>query len=221
VNSARLAGRHRLVRAGVALAVAALAATVLSACQSKVGTAAYVGSTRITESTVGSYVDRDAAVTTDSSSGQVDNPKAEVLTTLVRTAIVDQIFKTLPGNHPTASELDAARTSVLSQLGISSVTALENQAKPAGFTTAYATAFIDEQAKIIALTADLKDPGDGTAVAKAIAKQHLKISVSPRYGVWDPSQLTVGSSPSLPSFLTTASSTRPTQRWRHCCGPSR
>jgi hypothetical protein len=207
VNSARLAGRNRLVRAGVALAVAALAATVLSACQSKVGTAAYVGSTRITESTVSSYVDRNATVTTDASTGQVDNPKAEVLTTLVRTAIVDRIFKTLPGNHPTEAELDAARTSAMSQLGISSIAALENQAKPAGFTAAYATAFLDEQAKILALTADLKDPGDGTVLAKAIAQQHLKISVSPRYGAWDPSQLAVGSSPSLPSFLTTASST--------------
>ncbi len=89
------------------LCIALLAVATLSACQTKAGAAAFVGKTRISETTVNRYLTRDATITTDPSTGAADNPKSDVLTTLIRTALIDQVFRTLPGNHPTAGELDA------------------------------------------------------------------------------------------------------------------
>jgi hypothetical protein len=206
VKSAR---QSRLARLGVGLTVAVLAVGSLTACQTKVGAAAFVGSQRISESAVGKYVSRNAKTTTDPSSGTVENPKSEVLTTLIRSAIIDDVFKTLPGNHPTPAELDKGRAAAMTQIGITSISQLEAAAESAGFSAAYASLYIDEQAKIAALGIVLKDPGDGSILSPAIAKVHAKVSVSPRYGDWDSSQLTVGTGPSLPSFLKLAASSAP------------
>ena len=63
--------------------------------------------------------------------------------------------------------------------------------------------YLDESAKIAILEGDLKDT-DGSKLISAVAALHVKVSVSPRYGDWQPSSLSVSSGPSVPSFLTLA-----------------
>ena len=183
------------------LCVALLAVATLTACQTRAGAAAFVGKTRISETTVNRYLARDAATSTDSSTGEVDNPKSDVLTTLIRTALLDELFPTIPGSHPTAGELDAGRTKAMSALGITSLGQLEQEAESGGYTKAYAAVFLDEQTKVTVLTTLLKDPGDGSVITPAVTKLHAKISVSPRYGTWQDSNLSVGAGPAVPSFL--------------------
>ncbi len=183
------------------LCVALLAVGLLSACENRAGAAAFVGKTRISETTVNRYLARDATITADPSTGAADNPKSDVLTTLIRTALIDQVLRTLPGNHPTAGELDAGRTQAMSTLGITSLAQLEQEAASGGYTKIYATAFLDEQTKVTVLTTLLKDPGDGSIIGPAVDKLHAKISVSPRYGTWQAANLQVGAGPAVPSFL--------------------
>ena len=193
-----------------ALCIAVLSLTLLSACQNHAGAAAFVGSTRISETTVNRYLSRDAVINTDPSSGVPDNPKSDVVTTLIRTALVDQVLHSLPGNHPTAGELDAGQKAALSTLGITSVDALATEAETAGYSKAYGQLYLDEQTKVTVLSTLLKDPGDGSVIAPAVAKLHDKISVSPRYGDWDESTLQVGTGPSTPSFLQVSGATATT-----------
>lgn len=184
------------------LVVATLAAGTLTACQSRVGAAAVVGSTRISESTVGNYVSLNATSSIDQSTGAVDNPKSEVLTSLIINALADRELQK-QGAAPSQATLDKARTAALQQIGVASLSALEAAAEPAGFTKAYASLYLDESAKINIIENDLKDT-DGSKLIAAFAALHVKVSVSPRYGDWQPSQLAVSSGPSVPSFLTLA-----------------
>jgi hypothetical protein len=193
--------------AGV-LVAAALTAAGLSACQPRVGAAAFVGSTRISESTVGKYVTRNATETTDQSTGQPENPKSEVLTSLIITALADKLFQAKDGGPPSAAALDKARAASLTQIGVTSLAALEAAAEPSGFTKAYASAYLDESAKISILQTELKDT-DGSILVKAINDLHQKVSVSPRYGDWQPNSLSVTAGPSTPSFLQLAAAGSP------------
>jgi hypothetical protein len=193
--------------AGV-LVVAALAVTGLSACQSRVGAAAFVGSTRISESTVGKYVNRNATESTDQSSGALESPKSEVLDTLIISDLIDRVIATKPAYQPSGAALDTARTAALAQIGAPSVPALESGLESQGFTKSFADFYLDEQAKIALLTADLKDT-DGSVLFKAVNDLHVKVSVSPRYGDWNEAQLSVSTGPSTPSFLQLAANDNP------------
>jgi hypothetical protein len=186
------------------LCVALLALTSLTACENHAGAAAYVGKTRISETTVNRYLARDATFNTDPTTNAPDNPKSDVLTTLIRTALLDQVLRTLPGNHPTPGELDAGQKQAMSVLGITSIDTLVDEAEKTGYTKAYATLYLAEQTKVTVLSTLLKDPGDGSVVGPAVAKLHAKVSVSPRYGDWDATNLAVGTGPSLPSYLSLA-----------------
>jgi hypothetical protein len=198
----------RSLKLAGALVVAALAVTGLSACQSRVGAAAYVGSTRISESTVGKYVNRNATETTDQSTGALESPKSEVLDTLIINELIDRVIASKPSFRPSGAALDAARTTALTQIGAPSVAALETGLESAGFTKSFADFYLDEQAKISLLTADLKDT-DGSVLFKAVNDLHVKVSVSPRYGDWNETQLSVSTGPSTPSFLTLATDDNP------------
>ena len=192
----------RSLKLAGALVAAALAVTGLSACQSRVGAAAYVGSTRISESTIGKYVTRSAADTVDQNSGQPVNPKSQVLNLVIYDDLFDRVFASR-GGQPSAAVLAAARTQALTQIGAPSLAALETGLESGGYSKAFATVYLDEQAKYALLTTALKDT-DGSILAKTVQDLHVKVSVSPRYGDWDEAHLSVSAGPSTPSFLTLA-----------------
>jgi hypothetical protein len=193
-----IAARSRKLAA--VLAVAAVTATLLTACQSRVGAAAYVGSTRISESTVGRYLSRSVTTTIDQTTGKPDNPKSDVVSSLIVTALLDRVFSTIPAGPPSAAQLDSARVIALQQSGAPSVAALEKAAVSAGYTERFADLYLDEQAKIAVLESELKD-ASGAVLINRIGDLHVKVSVSPRYGNWNLSSLAVSAGPSVPSFL--------------------
>jgi hypothetical protein len=192
-----------------ALGAAGLALGALTACQTHVGAAAYVGSTRVSESTVASYLTYSSApfTQTDSSTQQQSlvNPKNEVLTLLVRHQIFSAVFASLPGGQPSASAIATAKAAELTQVG-QSLAQVRTSVASHGFDPSYADLELSNDAELTVLLADLKDPGDGSVLIPKVTALHLSISVSPRYGAWIPSQLAVDDSPSVPSFLTLAPS---------------
>jgi hypothetical protein len=191
-----------------AASVLAVAATCLSACQSHVGAAAFVGHQRIAESDVNKYVTANAAAysASDPNTGAATtvNPKSQVLTLLVRNELFTDLFKTLPGGLPSAGALAKARTAAIAQLG----EPLEQFTL--GFTShGYRTSFVnlelDYEATITVLLDQLKDPGDGSVLIPKLEKLHLNVSISPRYGAWEPQQYGVSDGPTALPFLKLAS----------------
>ncbi len=181
-----------------------LAAAALTACQSHVGAAAFVGSDRISESTVATYVSRSAKITADSN-GTPESPMTDVINTLIRAKLLDEALRSI-GAYPDPAALATAVATTLTNTGVDSVEQLADTADGAGFTRAYAPIYVDEQAKLMILINTVKDPGDGSAVVAVINKLHKKITVNPRYGVWTDSSLSVSMGPTVPSYLTLSSS---------------
>lgn len=190
---------------GVAAAVAIVAGG-LTACKSNVGLAASVGSSRITESAVTSYLTQDAAAYTQTdpttNESSTINPKSDVLGLIIADKLFTAVFKTVPGGLPTTSEMDTARAGILSQIGMSADAFAQSEAKE-GYKASYTTYFVDVHAKFAILEDRLNDTaGDGSALLAAIDKTHLSVRVNPRYGTWQAQQLTVSTGPDVPSYFT-------------------
>jgi len=196
----------RIVRVVGVFAAAVLAVTGLSACQSKVGAAAFVGSTRISESTVGKYISSTAAPTVSDTTGALDSPRSDALGTLIQVALFNRLLKSEPAGAPTAAQLDAAGVTVLAGSSYSSLGALEDAVVVSGFTRAYGALLLDQAAKQSIVTTRLKDPGDGSVALPALVKLNVHVTTSPRYAAWDDSTLSVGAGPRVSSFLKVLSS---------------
>ncbi len=149
----------RIVRVVGVLAAAVLAVTGLSACQSKVGAAAFVGSTRISESTVSKYVASTAKPQVSDQTGALDSPRSDVLGALIEDALFTRLLKSEPEGAPTAAQLDAAGVAVLAGSSYSSLAALQDAVVVGGYTRAYGALLLDQAAKQSIVTTRLKDPG--------------------------------------------------------------
>lgn len=195
-----------------ALALGVLAVGSLTACQSHVGAAAFVGSQRISESTVGSYIGRDAKTTTqtDQSTGQTTtvNPKSQVLGFLIASDLFDHVLRATPGGEPSDSKIAAARQAVLTSNNVASIAQFETIVAKSGYAPKFADLYVDANAKFGLAEQALGDT-DGSKVLAAIKKLDVSVDVSPRYGTWDPTSLGVSAGPSLPSFLKLAGTSAP------------
>ena len=206
----------RVRRVMTVVALAAVAASGLSACQSKVGAAAFVGKTRITESDVASYVlvtGAPSATPTpgDTSSTAAANPKGTALSWLLQEAVyTDVLAATPPGpgtkkSVPTDAELAAVHDEALQiQFHASVAGEQADQQLAAGladsglepkFLTLFIRTFELEQIAIDRL--DAKSPAD---LGAAFAKLRIDVKANPRYGSWDPSTLKLAQA-TPPSFL--------------------
>lgn len=198
----------RLARLLAIASAAALAACCLSACESHVGTAAFIGSARISESTLNTYVTSSAKIYSepDPNTGATvtTNPKSQVLTSLIRERLFTKLFDTLPGGYPSAGALAAARTAAISQLG-ETVEQLTANVKSLGYSTAFVDLTVTSEAELTLLLTDLKDPGDGSVLVPRLNKLNMDVRVSPRFGAWDPSNFDVTNGPATLPFLKIAS----------------
>lgn len=219
MKSARLA-RGLAVLAGLALATGGL-----TACQTHVGAAAYVGSDKITESAVQDYVARDIPTPTDSAAASPtaapSNRKSVVLGYLIARKLFAELAASEPQGPLSTSELAAARLQVLDGGNEPDVADQEVQS---GYTRAFAGLAISAVAEFRALVVrvDPKTVASPTTQAEAdalsaaqkkvidsIGQLGVKIDVNPRYGTWDPAQLGLTNGPTLPSFLQLASTSSP------------
>jgi hypothetical protein len=188
--------------------LAALAIGGLSACQTHTGAAAFVGSSRISESEVNRYLSPTAvAYTQQDSNGQPVsvNPKSQVLELLVRQDLFQALFKTLPGGLPSAGALSAGRSTLLSGAGYTNISQLEQTITPHGYRASFAGLILDSNTEATILFSELKDPGDASALLSAVDKLHKPVSINPRYGSWTPTSLAINNGPAVPSFLTLGS----------------
>ena len=195
--------RLRLLRIGATVASAALAVAGLSACESKVGLAAVVGGHRISDADVQKYLTRQAVpfqVPSQSGTPVDIVPRSFVLQTLIE----DRLFTAaLVDTHglPSNADLAAAYQQVTQGQTAAQV---EQGFTKYGFTPAFAAVVVHRSEYQAILANRVGATSDYTPLVAEVAKLNIAVSVSPRYGSWDPQNLGVQTGPAagVPDFVT-------------------
>jgi hypothetical protein len=203
-----------------AAAALLIAAAGLSACTSKIGTAATVGSHRISDSEVGSYVTRKGVDTgiaaSASAAGQVVQPKVNVLDLLVKQQLFTQALAR-KGGVPSSGELASLHDTALETfLGLSATQLsgfdqyVDQQVGPNGYDAAYRNLLLNAIELETALAMRLNSTSLQDFAA-TVDKLHIPVSVSPRYGAWDAATLQMDTSADagVPSFVTLHEAPKP------------
>jgi hypothetical protein len=172
----------------------------LAGCQTKVGAAAVVGGDRITEKQVDNYI--------ESTTPNAASARSLVITYLVKGQLYQKFLADRhdnPSNSDLTSLHDTAISSLLSsQLGTGSAAdALIDQVLvKAGIKTSYRPILL-RATELEAATFTLLHVTSTTTAAEffgAVAKAKISVSISPRYGSWDPARQDVADA-KTPNFL--------------------
>jgi hypothetical protein len=196
-------------------AAAVLASGALTGCQTKVGLAASVNGTELTDSDLSSYVQPGAEPFRTSSGATIVQKTFALQTWLLAQNYVAAIEAN--GGRATAVEDGAARALELGSHQISEVEAQFTRS-PYRFTAKMGDLQLFELTRQIILTQRLL--GNGASPQEAIAalqssritstrlheviqKAAPKVTVSPRYGTWSTNNLSLRSQPrdGLPTFV--------------------
>jgi hypothetical protein len=199
------------VRTLSAVVVAVLAVAGLAGCRTNVGTAATVGGHRITESDVNGYitptgVSSSAAAQARSQRQAVPSPRSLVLQFLIQQQLFEQTLKhlgiaysegSLAGSHDKAAQL-LLQTSLG---GAALDAAIEKQLPSSGVQKSFRAVFlrVEELEYLLIQRRQLSQLSELVALVKA-AK--VSVSVSARYGTWQPNKLILDGTPAVPSYLT-------------------
>lgn len=187
----------------VAVAAAAvLAVAGLTGCDSKIGTAALVGGHRIHDSDVSSYLTPAAApFSVQSSSGAPTTivPRSYVLTALIREQLFERALQA-NGGVPSKGAVDSIEQQLTQG---ASPAQQQQQYTQYGFRASFAAVDLRDSALETILAQRVGATSDPTPLLDAIAKLHVPVSVSGRYGTWNAAQLGLKSDPSdgAPSFV--------------------
>lgn len=195
----------------------ALAATGLSACTSKIGQAATVGSHRISQSDVSSYVNPNGPTAAAVSSGGVPPaPKVVVVNLLVQTYLLRAVLSATKGGVPSATTLaskyhDSVANQYTQGSGLTGAAfdkAFGAQLVADGLRANFLSLLVthDELEFALIERLQLKSQAQFAAALKATK---LSVSINPRYGAWDPTKgsMSATSGAGLPSFVTIGSDT--------------
>ncbi len=187
------------IRSLAVLPILALGCLSIAGCDSKAGSAAVVNGSKISESQLVSYISTGAKpiAASDGSSAPARN---FVLQFLIR----NQLFALLladAGAPVTDAQLDASRSAAL---GGGSEADLNSQIAAVGLKPKFEAVVLRNRELLTLVQANKKLSGSEAALTSAVAKLKDKVSISPRYGSWDPSALAVVdlSKKQLPSMLT-------------------
>lgn len=209
----------RLRKLGAA-AVALLAVVALSSCDSKVGQAAVVQGQRLSDADLATYV-KPAAKSYSGGSGVTVYPKLFALERWISDHVFERAVESR-GGAPTSDEERLTRALVL---GTRSTGELTSALGKLGYTPRFTDLAVHEQQMIVLLvkrlapkipysqiTSALQNKQVGAALLTTVQKAKVQVSVSGRYGSWDPNQLSLTRSrgsglPSFVSFLPGAAST--------------
>lgn len=196
--TARAAVRRR---AAVAVLVGAvLAPTGLAACTPRPGSAAYVGDDRLTVNQVES--DTRAVLAAAASSGQTGLDPAEVNRRQVDRFVTDRLI-TVAAQRRGITVSDAEVDALIRQAAGTTDTATfadqlaASQLVPPGDLDAFARSVALNQKLVAAIAPGASATAQNTAIVSALGElsSQLGTGVSPRYGAWDPTQLTVALPP--------------------------
>ncbi|MEP6853360.1 MAG: hypothetical protein ABJA87_11990, partial [bacterium] len=181
--------------------VVALAALVslsgLTACDSKVGAAAYIDGERISEQQLNTYV-LPGAKPFQNQQGRTLYPKTYVLQQLIQGRVADRIIAD-HGGTMTAAEARAARAQVL---GSNTEDQIIEQVAASGFSAKAEGVLVDTATRLVVLQKRFPAVADASQLLAAVQKADVRVSVSPRYGKWDPSTLSVTNGPARGNFMT-------------------
>lgn len=199
--------RFRLLTAA---ALAALAVVGLTACDSKVGQAAVVGGHRISEHEVSDYVTRQgpSAAALSTTTGTF-NPRVQVLNELVNEAVFEQMIeslgRTIPSDSVLASKYGAR---VAQQFGPTAQ--LVQKVKSLGLQGSFAHLLIRTSELSLIVTQGITTQAQFDSL---LAKYEPTVTVSSRYGVWHPKQLTIKDTGNAgtPGFVKLLPTTAPAQ----------
>ena len=192
-----------------AAAVALLATAGLAGCRSNVGVAATVGGHRITESDVNDYITPrgvDPSVAANAKTqGQIVSPRSQVLQYLIQEQVFQQTLASL-GPVPSAGRLaamhdEAASTLLQTQLaGAALDKAVKTGLPTSGISSTFTATFlrVQELEYAIITSQRLQQLPELLALIK---KAHVHVSVSARYGTWDPAKLGLDGRVPVPSYL--------------------
>jgi hypothetical protein len=195
-----------------AVTAAVLAAAGLSACRSNVGAAAVVENTRISESDVQSYLTStgptQAALDRAKQAGQTLVPRSLAANTLIQQDVFEHALARTPGGVPSADALNALHDKAASTLlgttetGAVLDTDIASSLQAEGLQAKFLPLFIRQVELEYALIERVKAT-TAAELSKAIADQHVNVSVNPRYGAWDASTFQLSTTPNagLPDFL--------------------
>ncbi|MGH8962599.1 MAG: hypothetical protein ACRDWT_15665 [Jatrophihabitantaceae bacterium] len=186
------------------LAVAAIAVTGLSACNTKVGAAAYVGGHRISDSNVEQYLTPKAVpfqLSSQSGSSQTIVPRSYVLQTLILGRLFNRALADTKGGQPTESQLSAADKSLAQG---ATQAQQQQQYTKYGFKSSFAALDIRNTTLETILAQRTGATSDAKPIFAEISKLKIPVNVNSRYGSWSPSTFSLTSDPSagLPSFVT-------------------
>jgi hypothetical protein len=172
--------------------VAVTALGVTSACTARAGAAAIVGSDRIEVSTLHGMTVRGSNTAALQTFGSAEALQRRELTLLVRRDLIQSLASQM-GISVSTQQVGAVEHNFVSQAG--GQKAFEQQAEQSGVSVRDLPAVLHDEALGEAITAKLSsDPTNGNALyAQALQKEAKRIGVhiSPRFGQWDQSTVSV------------------------------
>lgn len=202
----------KLRPAAIAIALAAVAALLLSGCENKTGAAAIVGDTTISMSDVDGYVyqlseDELAKSQFGTAENQLAFARSLVLSYSVAAEVTTQAMDKL-GLDPTPAELQAAHDDGLQYI-YQNPDKLTGDAADAQLAS-YLQSFGVEQdflptlllfGEQMSLISDELHVTGLSAVGTAIGELGIEVNVNPRFGTWSFEQMSTIQGPSVPSFI--------------------
>lgn len=186
-------------RAVGAAAVALVAALLLSGCGgSNVGVAAKFDGQQISQTQVSNYVTPNAkGVKLSSATSALTPPKAFVLFIVIRERLYADLLRATKGGPPSPGAVAGLVDSYVGN-------GTPQQAVSKLGVKGYAPSFADQVLRYRALGQLLDDRAKNHVdVNGALKKLSYRVSINPRYGEWDPKNLTVkaGGTAGLPDFV--------------------
>jgi hypothetical protein len=191
------------------LLAAALALSLLAACRTHVGAAAFVANTRISESDVHGYIDPNGPSADALANAQQNGGTLSPRTTVTSVLVTDLVFRAvlakrdaLPSNANLRQLHDAALAFFGAQAGGDQIDAsLAANLKNDGLRSSLLPKLLENYELEYVLIQQVKAQSIGD-LSKAVAAANVPVSVNPAYGTWDAANVRVGGA-SLPPFLKT------------------
>jgi len=183
------------------LVTAVLVTGGLSACQVKVGKAAFVDNTTITENEVNRYVEPTAAAPDGSSPG----PKTLATQELVKQVILNELAGVI-GHLPSDSDLATLHDSALSTAfnaqveGADADKQLRAAVAERGLKPNFDALFTRNAELSTAIEGYLQSAGSDQQQKLRSAITAMKVRVNPRYGTWSTNNLALDGG-AVPSWL--------------------
>jgi hypothetical protein len=202
-DTADVPGDPILVRARklTALAAAVLAVAGLSACRSNVGAAAVVDGHRISESDVHTYLTAQGPSTAGVANfGAGLVPQSLALNTIVQERVLTLTLTRTPGGLPSDAVMraqhDQAAATLIPAGSQGSVTGAQYDSGVAATLGGYGLSqkllpFVVRDLDLEYALVIRTKATTGADVARAIAAQHIAVSVNPAYGTWSANAFSV------------------------------